>query len=200
MGNCVLKGPPQTNHDVVKVVTADGGIMELFTPITAHCITSQYPGHAIFNTPTTLFSDPLLHNHELHAGQFYYLLPLNPYYNPSSTKLHPDSSSVLSTPYRMSTCDTHNAAAKKRADAEVFPQYSSTGVWKVKLVISPQQLSQILSHDNRTEELIENVRTVAKCGNGVGSAANSDHSSVAGSWNGSAVDNPHYSHQHHGFR
>lgn len=185
MGNCVLKGPGERD-DVVKVVTADGGIMELFTPITAECITGEYPGHAIFKS-RSIFSEPLLHKDDLHAGQVYYLLPLNPY-KPSEV----DTPTIVSTPYRMSTCETQIAAAKKRAEAEVFPKYSSTGVWKVKLVISPEQLSEILSQDNRTEELIENVRTVAKCGNGVGSAANSDHSSVAGSWKGSALDKPQY--------
>lgn len=45
-------------------------------------------------------------------------------------------------------------------------KYMSTcGIWKVKLVISPQQLVEILSQEVRTQELIESVRTVAKCGN-----------------------------------
>ncbi|XP_022144608.1 uncharacterized protein LOC111014247 [Momordica charantia] len=181
MGNCVLKGlHPEIRDDVVKVVTADGGIMELFAPVTAECITGEYPGHAIFKS-RSIFSEPLLHKEELHAGEVYYLLPLNPY-KPSAANA--DAGSVLSTPYRMST-KRAGAGAGSEAEAEVFPKYSSSGVWKVKLVISPEQLSQILSHDSRTEELIENVRTVAKCGNGVGSAPNSDHSSVASSWKGS---------------
>ncbi|CDP12241.1 unnamed protein product [Coffea canephora] len=37
---------------------------------------------------------------------------------------------------------------------------------KVKLVISPQQLLEILAQEARTQELIESVRTVAKCRNG----------------------------------
>nr|GLL26048.1 hypothetical protein CCACVL1_21956 [Ipomoea trifida] len=47
--------------------------------------------------------------------------------------------------------------------AEVFPRYNSGGVWKVNLVISSEQLSQILSEEARTEALIESVRTAAKC-------------------------------------
>lgn len=42
---------------------------------------------------------------------------------------------------------------------------STGGIWKVKLVISPEQLAEILSQEVRTEELIESIRTVAKCGN-----------------------------------
>lgn len=41
---------------------------------------------------------------------------------------------------------------------------SRCGIWKVKLVISPEQLAEILSQEARTGELIESVRTVAKCG------------------------------------
>nr|KYP61912.1 hypothetical protein KK1_016426 [Cajanus cajan] len=40
----------------------------------------------------------------------------------------------------------------------------SSRFWKVKLVITPQQLMDILSQEARTKELIESVRIVAKCG------------------------------------
>ncbi|CAN0908954.1 hypothetical protein LINGRAHAP2_LOCUS25557 [Linum grandiflorum] len=38
--------------------------------------------------------------------------------------------------------------------------------WKVKLVISPDQLLQILSQEGSTHELVHNVTAVAKCGGG----------------------------------
>lgn len=73
----------------------------------------------------------------------------------------------------------------KRSYTEGFTRYKSNNnvsnnngrgrVWKVKLVISPEQLMEILSQEARTQELIESVRTVAKCGNGaVSSLAFSD--------------------------
>ncbi|XP_022769760.1 uncharacterized protein LOC111313358 [Durio zibethinus] len=75
----------------------------------------------------------------------------------------------------------------KRSDSEVLPRYNSSGLWKVKLVISPDQLAEILAQEARTEALIESVRTVAKCGNGVSSVANSDQwSTVSSSWKGSS--------------
>ncbi|KAL9324027.1 hypothetical protein ACSQ67_008884 [Phaseolus vulgaris] len=40
----------------------------------------------------------------------------------------------------------------------------SSRFWKVKLVITPQRLVEILSQEARTKELIESVRIVAKCG------------------------------------
>lgn len=88
------------------------------------------------------------------------------------------------TPYRMSF---DNQRMLKRSEAEIFPTYNSTGVWKVKLLISPEQLSEILSHDARTEALIESVRTVAKCGSGASSmtTAHSDkwsYSCTSNNW------------------
>ncbi|KAE8681703.1 putative pyruvate dehydrogenase [Hibiscus syriacus] len=179
MGNCVFKGFAQV-EDMVRVVTSSGGIMELFAPITAECITNEFPGHAIYRTPG-LLSQPLLHNEELHAGRLYYLLPINT----SITKrndITPTSSS-MTTPYRMSF--DQQRVLKRAETAEVLPRYNSSGVWKVKLVISPDQLAEILAQESRTEALIESVRTVAKCGNGVSSSvANSDQLSVSSSLKG----------------
>jgi hypothetical protein len=190
MGNCVFKGFGGM-EERVKVVTSNGGIMELYAPITAECITNEFPGHGIFLS-RDLFAQPLLHNEELHVGQLYYLLPLNPY-KPNSTTKQSDtainsnmssSSAIVATPYRMS-CD-NQGIMKRFSDPEVVPRYNNSGVWKVKLVISPEQLSEILSQESRTEALIESVRTVAKCGNGIPSAANSDQWSVSSSWKGSS--------------
>ncbi|KAJ6400797.1 hypothetical protein OIU84_016262 [Salix udensis] len=144
MGNCVFKGFRLEVEEMIKVVTTDGGIMELYSPITAEFITNEFPGHAIYRS-RDLFSQPLFHNEELQRM-----------WKRSST------------------------------EAEVFPRYNSTGVWKVKLVISPEQLAEIMAQETRTEELIESVRTVAKCGNGVSSSlANSDQSSLSSSRKGS---------------
>ena len=192
MGNCVFKGFGEV-EEMVKVVTSSGGIMELFAPIIAECITNEFPGHAIYRT-RDLFSHPLLHNEELHAGELYYLLPRNNSFakqdnqnnnleeaNSKSNNLISTSSS-MNTPYRMSF---DHQRVLKRTDAEVLPRYNRSGVWKVRLVISPDQLAEILAQEARTEALIESVRTVAKCGNGVASVPNSDQWSVSSSWKGS---------------
>ncbi|XP_011025380.1 PREDICTED: uncharacterized protein LOC105126256 [Populus euphratica] len=192
MGNCVFKGFRLEVEEMIKVVTTNGGIMELYAPITAECITNEFPGHAIYRS-RDLFAKPLLHNEELHVGQLYHLLPintssiaLNNTRNHDNTKNHLSSSSSSSkvTPYRMSF-DNQRMLKRSSTEAEVFPRYNSTGVWKVKLVISPEQLAEILAQEARTEELIESVRTVALCGNGASSSvANSDQSSLSSSWKG----------------
>ncbi|KAJ9171574.1 hypothetical protein P3X46_014924 [Hevea brasiliensis] len=190
MGNCMFKGFGLQVEEIIKVVTTNGGIMELYAPITAKRITNEFPGHSIYRS-SDLFSSPLLHNEELHGGHLYYLLPLNTNKNTSTTSnscnstINYTSSSKL-TPYRMSF--DNQRALKRSTEAEVFPRYNSTGVWKVKLVISPEQLAGILAQEARTEELIESVRTVAKCGNGVyfSSVASSDQWSLSSSWKGSA--------------
>ncbi|XP_010267397.1 PREDICTED: uncharacterized protein LOC104604656 [Nelumbo nucifera] len=182
MGNCVFRGIGGV-HEVIKVVTSNGGIMELYAPITAECITNEFPGYGIFRS-RDLFSQPLIHNEELLSGELYYLLPLHAGRGARITRdgdLRPNGmlSSSFVTPYRMSF---DNQGILKRSESEVFPRCNSTGVWKVKLVINPEQLTEILSQEARTEALIESVRTVAKCGNGVSSVANSDQWSLSSSW------------------
>ncbi|XP_077247497.1 uvrABC system protein C [Tasmannia lanceolata] len=182
MGNCVFRGFSGVG-EVIKVVTSNGGIMELYAPITAECITNEFPSHGIFHS-RDLFSQPLLHNDELLSGELYYLLPLK---SQRRTILQDNNdakisrTSSVSAPYRMSF-DSHGIW--RRSETEIFPRYNnnSSGVWKVKLVISPEQLTEILSQEAKTEELIESVRTVAKCGNGFPSAANSDQWSISSSW------------------
>ncbi|KAL2336268.1 hypothetical protein Fmac_010714 [Flemingia macrophylla] len=189
MGNCVFRGLQHgvSEDTMVKVVTSNGGIMELFSPITVECITNEFPGHGIFRSRRDIFADPLSKTDELHGGQVYYLLPLNPSSSKNYTRQFSDRAL---TPYRMSTCDKNNNNNNNSLflESEVVPRYNSSGVWKVKLVINPEKLSEILSQESRTEALIESVRTVAKCGNGVpSSVANSDQWSVASSWKGSIM-------------
>ncbi|RWR87671.1 UvrABC system protein C [Cinnamomum micranthum f. kanehirae] len=179
MGNCIFRAFKV--EGVIKVITSNGGVMELYPPITAECITNEFPGHAIFRT-LDLFSQPLLHSEELTAGESYHLLPIRPHRG-GIMRDNSDRKSTFSSlyaPYRM-TFDNHGNW--RSTQTEVVPKYNSAGVWKVKLVISPEQLTEILSQESRTEALIESVRTVAKCGSGVPSAANSDQWSLGSSWN-----------------
>ncbi|KAK8630436.1 hypothetical protein V6N13_079229 [Hibiscus sabdariffa] len=182
MGNCVLKSLRQV-EEMVKVVTPGGGIMELSPPISAERITKEFPGHAIYRNPHRL-SHPLLHHENLHAGHLYYLLPRSNSIKNNNKNLTlstaPSSSSSSSSPYRMSF--DQQRVLSKRTDTAAAPPT----VWKVKLVISPDKLAEILAQEAPTEALIENVRTVAKCGTGVSSSVtSSDRWSVASSCKGS---------------
>ncbi|XP_058084526.1 uncharacterized protein LOC131232306 [Magnolia sinica] len=186
MGNCMFRGFAEVN-EVIKVVTSNGGVMELYGPITAECITNEFPGHGIFRGPDH-FSPRLLHSDELAIGELYYLLPIRH----QRSRIAPDNEgdtvrmqgvrSVVA-PYRMSF---DNNGIFRRAETEVLTRYNNAGVWKVKLVISPEQLTEILSQEARTEALIESVRTVAKCGSGYPSSSSSDQWSMASSWKGTS--------------
>ncbi|XP_010918302.1 uncharacterized protein [Elaeis guineensis] len=176
MGNCVFRGFGERNGLMIKVVTCNGGMMELYPPVTVECITNGFPGHGIFRS-RDLFSKPLLHNEELVGGELYYLRHLK------------DSHKGLPShvaPYRVSF-DHHGFW--RRQDMDMVPRFHANGgngggvggMWKVKLVISPAQLHEILSQESHTEALIESMRTVAKCGSGATSVAGSDQWSLAGS-------------------
>ncbi|KAE9592561.1 hypothetical protein Lal_00028641 [Lupinus albus] len=206
MGNCLLGGTSE--HDkVIKVITSNGGIMEFYPPVTVSFITEEYPGHGIFPSQD-LFWKPLSQFYELVAGQSYYLLPLN---NETEQKSvgnnhiirhgHVRSQSVPTTtnpaPYRMSldyqhykevgllkrTSEPFSCRTSTSSRSITKTSSSSSRFWKVKLVITPQQLLDILSQEARTKELIESVRIVAKCrvGGGGGGGGGGGISSVAAS-------------------
>ncbi|XP_027364706.1 uncharacterized protein LOC113871804 [Abrus precatorius] len=192
MGNCFF-GAMSDPDAVIKVITSNGGIMEFSAPVTVSFITNEFPGHAIFRSHD-LFWKPLSQFDELEAGQSYYLLPLNN--NNIETPCggggehvvrqgHVRSHSVPTTScaslYRMSLDYQHHLGMGllKRSSNEAVSSRSSannsctTGggssrFWKVKLVITPEQLLDILAQEARTKELIESVRMVAKCGIGGG--------------------------------
>ncbi|CAL1373718.1 unnamed protein product [Linum trigynum] len=104
------------------------------------------------------------------------------------SKSSPSSLAGL-TPYRMSLDSNYKQqqqqqGALKRSYTEAFSLTSSVsgragggggkvqnqeaGFWKVKLVISPDQLLQILSQEASTHDLVHNVSAVAKCGGSSG--------------------------------
>ncbi|XP_009793334.1 uncharacterized protein [Nicotiana sylvestris] len=107
----------------------------------------------------------------------------------NSVPLPPQIQNLVVAPYRMSF---DSQGLLKRSYTEALYRYSNSnsnsrsshsqrkkrssggGFWKVKLVISPKQLLEILSQETATQELIESVRTVAKCGkSGTSSSASS---------------------------
>ncbi|QCE08147.1 kinesin-related protein 12-like [Vigna unguiculata] len=75
--------------------------------------------------------------------------------------------------YRMSLDYQHHHL--KRSSIEAFSSSNihggvggSSRFWKVKLVITPEQLLDILAQEARTKELLQSVRMVAKCGDAAG--------------------------------
>lgn len=189
MGNCVWRSFVAEDDEAIKVMTATGGVMEFDGPLTAQCITNDYPGHGIFR-PGTVTSPPLPNNEELLNGELYYLLPLD-HHRQGGLDLaggHIDEEGFIddhaaalpASSCRLSSCggsdqllpkiSTHTISTVskyKKPCMEMLPKHKN-GVWRVKLVISPEQLTEILSEESNTEALIESVRTVAKCGSTAG--------------------------------
>ncbi|KAL7084127.1 hypothetical protein ACP275_14G205600 [Erythranthe tilingii] len=196
MGNCLFGGMGDGDQSLIRVATSTGGVMEFSAPITVESITDEFPGHGIFRSHD-LFWKPLPHSDVLLAGESYHLLPLLDSAAAATVKGaaaaprvgHVRSNSAPpqqlgSAPYRMSF-DSRGLTKRPAAAAEdavhVGGKAAAYGFWKVKLVISPEQLMEILAEEGKTEELIESVRTVAKCGSGFGGF--SDHWSLSSSRN-----------------
>ncbi|KAL0296424.1 UNVERIFIED_CONTAM: hypothetical protein Sradi_6694500 [Sesamum radiatum] len=142
MGNCLfVGGMGDGRQSVIRVATSNGGVVEFHAPLTVESITDEFPGHGIFRSHD-LFWTPLPHSQELLVGESYCLLPLMDHTNGGLTSAH---------------------LGWKRLP-EDQPGQGRSGFWKVKLVIRTEQLLEILSEEGKTEELIESVRTVSKCG------------------------------------
>lgn len=201
MGNCLFGGMGGgVVAETIQVVTANGGIMEFNSPVTAGFILEEFACHALFKSDD-LFWMPLSNHEELHPGDSYLLLPLHTNRDAFEVKLgHVRSKSIPEglAPYRMSFDTSCQSNVLKRSNTDIFSRHGKGGVggvWKVKLEISPEQLLEILSQETRTQELIESVRTVAKCGGGGGttsgvasSVAFSDQWSIASSKTSSKKD------------
>ncbi|KAK7391319.1 hypothetical protein VNO78_19733 [Psophocarpus tetragonolobus] len=208
MGNCFFGAMSEPDATTIKVITSNGGIMEFSAPVTVSFITNEFPGYAIFRSHD-LFWKPLGQFEELEAGQSYYLLPLSnnidtPCGGGENVNVvrqgHVRSHSVptISYPslYRMSLDYQHHHQGMgllKRSSIEAFSGRSSgnsssnicggsSRFWKVKLVITPEQLLDILAQEARTKELIESVRMVAKCGIAAGSISSSAAGMISDQW------------------
>ncbi|KAI6706964.1 hypothetical protein NL676_009926 [Syzygium grande] len=200
MGNCLFGGLGEANQELVRVVAPNGGVMEFYAPTAIRSITDEFPGLGIFRAHDLFWNLLPLHE-ELAVGESYYLLP---YDNGDGSKSrdhtlllgnevvregHVRSSSIptsLVSLYRMSL---DYQGMLKSSYNEVFSRDSgkiNNGVWKVKLVICPEQLLEILSQEGRTQELIETIRAVVKCGNGPASGRFSDQWSLPSSASGSS--------------
>ncbi|KAK4423201.1 hypothetical protein Salat_1902900 [Sesamum alatum] len=167
MGNCLFGGMGDGHQSVIRVATSNGGVMEFHAPITVESITDEFPGHGIFRSHD-LFWNPLPHSQELLVGQSYCLLPLTDHTNGGLTpgrlgcvRSNSTPQQVAAPQYRMSF---DSRGLEKRPPEDIQAGIGRRGFWKVKVVIRPEQLLEILSEEGKTDELIESVRTVAKCG------------------------------------
>ncbi|XP_074358293.1 uncharacterized protein LOC141697692 [Apium graveolens] len=194
MGNCLFGGFGDHENEVIKVITSSGGIMEFYEPTTAESITDEFPGHVIFRSHDLFWNPIPHNEMLLAAGSDYgqqnqlqighvrsnsrplaashcssTIAPYRMSFDHCSRKLFKKTSSSLSLPsaYSVARGQAGSGGLRlcKQSNKSNSNKYMSTGgIWKVKLVISPEQLAEILSQEVRTQELIESVRTVAKCG------------------------------------
>ncbi|RDX66900.1 hypothetical protein CR513_54283, partial [Mucuna pruriens] len=193
MGNCFIGAMSDPDASMIKVTTSNGGIMEFSAPVTVSFITNEFPGHAIFRSHD-LFWKPLSQLEELEAGQSYYLLPLNnnidsPCGEHVVRQGHVRSHSVPTTSYpalyRMSLDYHHHQGTgllKTSGNNSCNIGGGSSRFWKVKLVITPEQLVDILAQEARTKELIESVRMVAKCGVAAAGISSSAAAMISDQW------------------
>ncbi|KAL0331595.1 UNVERIFIED_CONTAM: hypothetical protein Sangu_1705000 [Sesamum angustifolium] len=145
MGNCLFGGMGDAgDQSVIRVATSNGGVMEFSAPIKRRAPPRRVvPSAPAFGRGRQRGDGPRRAREvEQRAGA-------------------PVGVGAL-----------QDVVRQPRADEEVggggAAPKAARGFWKVKLVIGPEQLVEILAEEAKTEELIESVRTVAKCGSGLG--------------------------------
>ncbi|KDP25280.1 hypothetical protein JCGZ_20436 [Jatropha curcas] len=177
MGNCSLKGVAGDFPNKIRLFTRSGDIIELKGPKLAKDVLSEFPGFGIFRQGNATTSSPLPTYEYLIGGQFYYLLPLE-----GMPIMLRDTGVANDQVCEMDFAKKENVgltespemSSWKRLDLgkekvngpmpgpalQVLPSQRN-GVWKVKLVINPKQLEEILSEEENTEALIEKMRMAA---------------------------------------
>ncbi|XVF53105.1 hypothetical protein PTKIN_Ptkin05aG0072900 [Pterospermum kingtungense] len=170
MGNCSLKGECGSSNSI-RVLTDGGEIIDVKGPKLAKEIVKDFPGYAICRRGQGQASFPLPEDECLVDGGFYYLLPMERVQKSGDSgvvskqvkkealkKVGVDWRNQV-VPPKMSSADFVENLESGSA-LEVLPTQKN-GVWKVKLVISSEQLEDILSEQVNTEALIEKMRMAA---------------------------------------
>ncbi|KAF3786680.1 hypothetical protein EJ110_NYTH24844 [Nymphaea thermarum] len=158
MGNCSLRSLYGREDDPVRIMTDSGGIMQLKGPISVDSVVKDFPGYGISRQGDVL--EPLRPSDQLLNGCSYYLFP---------HRIEPkDDVSIVpvleqTVPEDPETGSEPVAESPPEPTVEVLPP-KWEGVWRVKLVVSPEQLAEIFSQQANTEAMIEKMRMAAKAG------------------------------------
>lgn len=157
MGNC-MAGEKRIN--VVRIMMDSGRIIEIKGPLQVRALINDFPGYAIFHRGSA--TSPLMDHEQLERGRLYYLLPMAREQSefPNSDAIEEFATKM--TPLRLSTEASSELVMNTTmgSSLEVLPS-PGNGVWRVKLVISSDQLAEVLSEQVNTQALIERMRAAA---------------------------------------
>ncbi|CAN6483390.1 unnamed protein product [Victoria cruziana] len=159
MGNCSLRSLYGREHDTIRIMTDSGGIMQLKGPVSVDSFVKDFPGYGISRQGDVL--DPLRPNDQLLNGCSYYLFPQR---TEPKEDVPPVPVVDQIVPEDTETCCSDTVAGSSpEPTVEVLPP-KWEGIWRVKLVVSPEQLAEIFSQQANTEALIEKMRMAVKAG------------------------------------
>lgn len=148
MGNCLVLYKPTTrscdgaaedkNHKVLKIVKIDGKVLELKSPITVNDLLANFSGFGVSVSESA--SQNLPSTYKLKVGKKYYLRPFL------------NSTGIISPTNTSSPVETEEAAE---------------GVKRIKVVITKQQLQELLSKQISVEDVLSGLgvggRTTSSC-------------------------------------
>ncbi|XP_058206280.1 uncharacterized protein At1g66480-like [Rhododendron vialii] len=127
MGNCVGGAAADKRHRVLRIVKVDGKILELKSPITVNDLLENFSGFGVFVSETA--SQSLPPACELKMGKIYHLRP------------SPISSGIISPTSTTPAVETEETG----------------GVKRIKVVITKQQLQELLSKRISVEDVLSGL-------------------------------------------
>ncbi|KAL5545834.1 hypothetical protein UlMin_005521 [Ulmus minor] len=127
MGNCLV-----LQEKVIKVMKPDGKVLEYREPMRAYQVSSQFSGHAISETAPV--SHHLRPEAKLLGGRLYYLVPL---------PLRPRNKEVVK---KKKVRFSDQEVVEKDRDQQKEEEESCSKVVRIKLVISKQELQEMLKN------------------------------------------------------
>lgn len=172
MWSCIFRASQV--KDVIKAITSNGGVMELYPTIITACITNEFLATPSITpaisslSPCYIVKSSLQVNHTI----FFQL-------DPREEGFCETTMIKRALSHRLFACLLIACLVISIWQLEKHPgwwgsKHNNVRVWKVKLVITQEQLREILSQESRTEALNQSMRNVAKCGSGAPSRASSD--------------------------
>ncbi|KAL4339062.1 uncharacterized protein [Arachis hypogaea] len=176
MGNCLVLHHHENN--MVRVMKSDGKILEFKAPIKVHQVLAQFSGyHAISNSLQSIHH---LHpNTKLLKGQIFYLVPMSPSLSPS-----PKSSSKKKKKVRFAEQEVvvEGKGAKENINTnDDDNNNNNNGVVRIKIVISKQQLHDMMMQKGEIISVDELLSLVDHGENSNGEECDDDNNNNDGS-------------------
>ena len=156
-----------TGDELIMVMKMDGKIMEFTAPLLVSDLTAAYPQHSLVHSGDLCRS--LSPEYKLLPGQLYCLLiPNSPYHVSKNNDINPEEA-ILSEPKSIDngSCEgrliSRESQEKYNALSSLKCMQNGSGIIRVKMVISKQELDALLAECYMKDKSMERLLLQLEC-------------------------------------